>query len=316
MDHDNPLNAPRPSAPADDNPFGSAQPMSADLDYLLTPEPEASIGPIDVIGRTLHLLLTRPLALLGLIVASSAVFWTLTFVLTEMSSPITSLMTELGLRKLAVGFQAVFVGVLSWAASTIVQAPIVGAAIEAQTGRRDLLRSFFQRGVRHLPAVLGSVAAVVAISIAVLATALGAEALLIKLGGALPQGDFAFMLVVGAGSLVIGYLALRTLLGFSLVAPIVLVEELGAKAAVIRSWRLTAGNRYAIGFGILLPLLGLSIATVVVGSVAPTVAPWFNLSANLFLVLYATAMAPAAYVAFREFIDGVAPSKLLVKPGA
>jgi len=88
VSYDNPLNGPAPAAPsaASDDPFGGPRVAAPqDLEYLMTPEPERSIGPGDVVGRTLHLLITRPLALVGLMVASGAVYATLMLVFGEMS---------------------------------------------------------------------------------------------------------------------------------------------------------------------------------------------------------------------------------------
>jgi len=276
----------------------------------MTPEPERSVGPGDVVGRTLHLLVTRPLALVGLMLASGGVWWTLTLVFGEMSGSLRSVLAGSPLAAVADNVLAVVAAVVAWAASTVVQAPIVGAAIEARTGQRDLLGKFLQRGVRRLPAIAGAVGIVVVISIAVLVgMALGVMGL-VKVASFVP-GRYPPLLMVVGGSAVVFWFALRTLLAVSLAVPVVLVEGGNGLQAVGRSWSLTAGHRYAIAFGILLPIIAVIVMGMGVGMLVPELVHWYGLAVYLFMVLYATAMGPATYVAFREFIDDVQPDKLV-----
>ena len=301
VSYDNPLNGPAPAAPSA---------PSDDLEYLLTPEPERSIGPADVVGRTLHLLITRPLALVGLIVASGVVTWMLTMVFAEMSGSLRSVLGGSALHGVADKMLGVVAAIVAWAASTVVQAPVVGAAIEARTGQRGLLAMFLQRGVRRLPAMAGAVGIVVLISIAVLLGAFVGMLGVIKVAALVP-GFYPPMLLTIGGGAVLFWLSLRTLLGVSLAVPVVLVEGGNGLQAVKRSWTLTAGHRYAIAFGLVLPILAIFVLGIAVGLLAPQVTPWYGIVAYIFVVLYATAMAPATYVAFREFIDDVQPEKLL-----
>lgn len=317
MSYDNPLNGPAPaapSAPSDDphgDPFGGPRVAAPqDLEYLLTPEPERSIGPGDVVGRTLHLLITRPLALVGLMVASGAVYATLMLVFGEMSGSLRSLLGGSPLHGVAEKLLAVVAAVVAWAASTVVQAPVVGAAIEARTGQRDLLRKFLQRGMRRLPAIGNAVGLIVLISIAVLGGMAVGMYGLTKIAALVP-GRYPPMLLTVGGAAVIFWFALRTLLAVSLAVPVVLVEGGSGMEAVRRSWQLTAGHRYAIAFGIVLPIIAVIVIGIAAGMLAPQLAHWYGVGVYAFMVLYATAMGPATYVAFREFIDDVQPDKLL-----
>ena len=313
VSYDNPLNGPAPAAPSapSDDPFGGPRVAAPqDLEYLMTPEPERSIGPGDVVGRTLHLLIARPLALLGLMVASGAVYATLMLVSGEMSGSLRSLLGGSPLHGVAEKLLAVVTAVVAWAASTVVQAPIVGAAIEARTGQRDLLGKFLQRGMRRLPSIGNAVGLIILISIAVLGGMAVGMIGLVKVAALVP-GRYPPMLLTVGGAAVIFWFALRTLLAVSLAVPVVLVEGASGPQAVRRSWQLTAGHRYAIAFGIVLPIIAVIAIGVAVGMMAPQLAHWYGIGVYAFMVLYATAMGPATYVAFREFIDDVQPDKLL-----
>ncbi len=261
--------------------------------------PNEAIDVVYVMGRAAHLVGARFKVVLGVMLASMAVLALSGFIASGAGVEGATDLSNVPVAML-----------LAWILSLLLQAPLVGAAIEVHTERRDLPAEFFRRALSNLGALIG--ASLVVAIIAAVATTLGVflQMGLIKAIDALPLGFFG--LVLGfIGSVTILVLVLRFVTAFSLVVPIILVEGLGAGAALGRSWAMGWRNGSPIFLAVLLPALlaqgVLFLASFMPGFINIPVAIVLGIG----LALYNSTIVPAAYVVIREYNEGLNPAHLL-----
>ena len=118
--------------------------------------------------------------------------------------------------------------------------------------------------------------------------------------------------MVGAiGSLIVAAYALRTVAGFSLLVPVMLVERLEIGEAVGRAWMLGWRHGFAILSALLLPALLVQGIMYPTQFMPPWVGPSVGIVLGVGLVLYQTAVAPVTYVAIREYVEGLHPGRVM-----
>ena len=318
-----PLNASSPqsapSSPLSGSPL-SGSPLNAgpgaidpDLEYLMTPEPERQVGPMDIVGRVIRVLVRKPHVLILLALASAGLTL-LSAGLIEASDELLNPIAGLFQRTPMAGWLSATVGgLLSWGISMLVQAPVVGATIEASSDQapRGLLAEFLRRGFVHFFTVIAITSVTTLFYVVVIAVAVLALWLAMTVAGYLP-GSIVQLVFMLACMVTILFVSLRAMLGVSLGVPVVLVEETGVIQAMLRSWRLTNKNTYAIAFGAIIPVFAIALFGMLFGIVlGPQLMVYFSALATGVLLLYAMVYAPATYVVFREQIDHVRPEHLV-----
>ncbi|MCA9706765.1 MAG: hypothetical protein KDK70_13015 [Myxococcales bacterium] len=268
-------------------------------DDRFAPHPHDSIDVIYVIGRAAHLVAARPKEVVGVMLASLAIAGIL--VAGAMSAD------ALDAERSQVVLWAV---VLAWAFGLLLQAPLVGAAIEVHTERRGLALEFLRRGLARFGALLAASLAVLGIGAVV-----GSLGALVQWGlvagvARLPLG-FASVMVTFLGSLAVLLVVLRIVTAFSLVIPILLVEGLAPAEALRRSWQLGWPNGTPIYLALLLPALLAQFVLFLAGYLPLFISLPVAVVLVVGLSLYNSAIVPASYVVIREYVDGLDPARLL-----
>ena len=200
--------------------------------------------------------------------------------------------------------------ILSWAATLLMQTPLVGSAIEIHTNQRGLFSLFLGRGLAKIPQIIAAAIALVLISLAVLSLVFAMLMGVMAVGNAIPWSFVGFIVKAVAGGMVL-YGGLRVMVAFSLVAPVLVVEQLGVVDALRRSWSIGWRNAHAIFWAVLIPMLVLQAVLFLASFM-----PWYILYGVAIVgvglqSLYNASVVPVAYVAIREFVDGLHPMKLV-----
>ncbi|MCA9713409.1 MAG: hypothetical protein H6713_14310 [Myxococcales bacterium] len=310
---DAPQSAP-PSSPwgAPASPWGAPQDQpQADLEYLMTPEPERTVGPLDIVKLAVLVLVRKPHVLIVLALASFGV----ELVGARLGEQLGSLVEHLGglfdRTPMAAWLGVAVSGMMSWGVSLLFQGPLVGATIEASSDRapKRLLLEFLRRGLVNLKTVIAVTGLTTLYFLGVLIVAVLALRLVFLVGGFLP--GLAGLAFVVAGMVTILFYSIRFALGLSLGIPIVLVEETSAIGALRRSWSLTANNRYAIAFAAIIPIFAFVIGWLLLSVIALEALGLYLVCSAVGMLLYAMALGPATYVVFRDQIEGCRPDQLL-----
>ncbi len=309
-----PLNA-APGSPlnaAPGSPLNAGGPVNADLDYLLTPEPERTVGPLDIVKLAAYVLVRKPHVLLLLALASLGVEVVGALLGEQLDGVISSVGGLFDRTPMAAWLGVAASGMLSWGVSLIFQGPLVGATIEASDDRapKGLLLEFLRRGLVHLKTVIAVTGLTTAFFLGVLIAAVMALYVVFQIAALLPSGLIGLVFVV-ASMVTIFFYSVRFALGLSLGIPVVLTEETGAIGALRRSWTLTSGNRYAIAFAAVIPIFAFFIGGMLLSVIAIEAMPLYGMISAVGVLLYSMALGPAAYVVFRGQIEGVRPDQLL-----
>ncbi|MEX1367714.1 MAG: hypothetical protein AB1Z98_31590 [Nannocystaceae bacterium] len=288
-----------------------APPTSEDeTDYMFAAHPRESIDAAYVFGRAVELVGQRPREVIGIAAASVLLSWALLFGLLALGVLGNSLWAAAGVDDVMHPLGIIVLLVIGWAAALLLQAPLVGSAIELHSEQRGLFAVLLSRGMSRLPQLMVASAIVIAVVIAVSTVAMALIAAVVALAALIPWGVVQVMLAF-VGSLVIAAYALRTIAGFSLLVPVMLVEQLEGSEALRRSWAIGWRHGFAIISALVLPAL------LVQAVLFPTqFMPWYiglgmSIVLGVGLALYNTAVVPVTYVAIREFVEGLHPGRVM-----
>jgi len=272
-------------------------------DDRFAPHPDQPIDVVYVIGRAAHLVGARLRVVASVMLAS--------LVVAALAALVVS---ALGQTELLTIDNVLVAMLVTWLLGLVLQAPLVGAAIEVHTERRDLAMVFLRRGLANIGPLLAASGAVTVIGAVVFTVAAFLQIGLVMGLNRLPL-DFVGIMLAFIGSVMILALALRVVTAFSLVMPIILVEGRPVGEALGRSWEIGWPNGSPIFLAVLLPAL-LGQGVLFLSSFMPE---FIHLPVGivlaLLLALYNSAVVPAAYVVIREYNDGLDPAHLLRAPG-
>lgn len=279
-------------------------------DDRFVPHPGHSIDAVYVIARGFELILARPLQVMGVMAASVVVSGLLLFGLVSLGFIENMLFHAAGIDGLHHPGAMMVLVVLGWACALLLQAPLVGSAIEVHTQRRGLHAEFLRRGLAHMGALVVTGLAVLGISIAVVALAVVLQVLVVMITELVPWMVVMVMLRF-AGFVAVVVFALRVITAFGLVVPVVVVEQLPPAEALRRAWALGWPNSFPMLLAFLLPLLVTQGVLYVLNFLPGFISIPSNLVLGVGLALYESVLVPVAYVAIREYVDGIDPGRLV-----
>lgn len=276
-------------------------------DDRFAPHPGETIDTVYVIARAVDLVLARPREVLGVMLASVVISAIL--LLPVVSFDVLGLA---GLEEPMHPARLTVILVLGWACGLLLQAPLVGSAIEVHTTRRGLFLQFLRRGTAHLPQLMLASLAVLGITVVTLAAAGALVAAVIATTAFVPW-DFVTLMLRVAGMVAVMVVAMRVITAFALVVPVIVVERLAPGDALRRAWTLGWPNSFPILMALLLPSILAQIVLFVTGFMPATVMITAAVVLGLALAIYQSVVAPVAYIAIREYVDGIDPARLLAR---
>jgi len=283
-------------------------------DDRFAPHPGQRIDAVYVIARGFELVFSRPVPVIGVMLASLVLSGLLLFALVAVGMLDNALFAAVGIEGAAHPAAAMVLLVLGWACALLLQAPLVGSAIEVHTLRRGLHVEFLRRGLARMGDLVGAGLAMLVISTAVLAAATLAYLLVVTVTAFIPWEVVVVMLRV-AGFVAVVVLALRVITALGLAVPVIVVEQLPTADALRRAWALGWPNSFPMIMAFLLPALVVQGVLYVFDFMPPWLAIPVNLVLGLGLALYESVLVPVAYVAIREYVDGLDPQRLVSQGG-
>jgi hypothetical protein len=263
-----------------------------------------------VIGGGFELILARPLPVLGVLVASLLLSGSFGFGLVSLGLVENALFGAVGVEGVTHPGAMMVLLVLGWACGLLLQAPLVGSAIEVHTQRRGLHEEFLHRGLARMGDLVVSGLAVLGISAVKLRVAVVLQLVVVKLTAFVPWQVVMVMLRV-AGFVTIVVAALRVITSFALVVPVIVVEQLPAADALRRAWALGWPNSFPMLMAFLLPVLVIQGVMFVAFYLPAFISIPVGLVLGLGLAAYESVLVPVAYVAIREYVDGIDPERLV-----
>lgn len=279
-------------------------------DDRFVPHPGQSIDAVYVIARGFELILARPFQVFGVMAASVVLSGVLLFGLASLGFVENMLFHAAGIDGLHHPGAMMVLVVLGWACALLLQAPLVGSAIEVHTQRRGLHAEFLRRGLAHMGDLVVTGLAVLGISFAVIVVAVVLQVVVVMVTELVPWMVVMVMLRF-AGLLAIVVFTLRVITAFGLVVPVVVVEQLPPAAALRRAWALGWPNSFPLLLAFLLPLLVTQGVLYVLNFLPGFISIPSNLVLGVGLALYESVLVPVAYVAIREYVDGIDPGRLV-----
>jgi hypothetical protein len=247
---------------------------------------------------------------LGVMAASVAVSGALLFALVSLGLVENALFAAVGIDAVSHPGAMMVLVVLGWACALLLQAPLVGSAIEVHTQRRGLHAEFLRRGIAHLGDLVVTGLAVLGICLVVVAVAVVLQLVVVTITGLVPWLVVMVMLRF-AGFMAVMVYALRLITAFGLVVPVVVVEQLAPAAALRRAWALGWPNSFPMLLAFVLPVLVIQGVLFVLNYLPGFIAIPSNLVLGIGLALYESVLVPVAYVAIREYVDGIDPGRLV-----
>lgn len=263
--------------------------------------PGQPIDVVYVIGRAAHLVGARPREVVAVMLASLGIAGILVLGVTSAGA--------LGEDRSWVMLLTVL---LAWSFGLLLQAPLVGAAIEVHTEQRGLALQFLRRGLARFGHLFVASLAVIFIVGVVSAAAFALQMGLVLVIASLPLGFVGVMLTF-IGSVALLVIAMRIITAFSLVVPIILIEGLEPALALRRSWEVGWPNGTPIFLALLLPALLAQFVLFLAGFMPAFISIPAAIVLGLALALYNSAVIPTAYVVIREFVHGKDPALLLAR---
>lgn len=301
--------APPPSASPRRKATAAATPGLPDDDRFV-PHPGQSIDAVYVIARGFELILARPWQVLGVMAASVVVSGALLFALVALGLVENALFAAVGIDGISHPGAMMVLVVLGWACALLLQAPLVGSAIEVHTQRRGLHAEFLRRGLAHLGDLVVTGLAVLGLCLVVVIAAVVLQLAVVMITELVPWLVVKVMLRFAGITAVMVY-ALRVITAFGLVVPVVVVEQLAPAAALRRAWALGWPNSFPMLLAFLLPVLVTQGVLFVLNYLPGFISIPSNLVLGVGLALYESVLVPVAYVAIREYVDGIDPGRLV-----
>ncbi len=295
-----------PAAPAELEPESD--------DDRFAPHRGQTIDAVYVIGRAVELIIARPREVVGVMLASVALAGALLFALGAVGVINNPLWTAVGIDGVMHPVSLIALVVLGWSCALLLQTPLVGSAIEVHANRRGLHAEFMRRGMASFSTLVLASLAMLGISAVVITIALALQLAVIQLASLIPV-PFVMVIVTFVGMVVILVTALRVITAFSLVVPIIVVEGLPLRDALQRSWAIGWPNSFPMFLALVLPTLVVEALMFIVGFLPAFVSIPFAVVAATGVALYDSVLVPVAYVAIREYVDGLDPARLAARPG-
>ncbi len=283
-------------------------------DDRFTPHPGQRIDAVYVIARGAELVIARPLPVLAVLLASAVLSGLLLLALVAAGAMSNPLVAAVGIDGTTHPAAILLLFVLGWAGSLLLQTPLVGSAIEIHTARRGLHAEFLQRGLARMGDLVTAGLAMLGLCAGVLVAGVLAQLLVVTITSLIPWLVVAVMLQV-AGLVMVVTTCLRIITCFGLVVPVIVVEQRPASEALRRAWALGWPSSTALLLGFLLPALVVQGMLYVFGFLPAFISIPVTLVLGLGLAAYQAALVPAAYVAIREYVDGLDPGQLLARGG-
>lgn len=293
-----------PSPRAKGSRAATSAPGADPHDDRFAPHPGESIDTVYVVARAVDLIGARPRQVLGVVLACLVLSAVVILPLLALD-----VLGAAGLPHAMHPASFTVLLVLGWAAGLLLQTPLVGAAIEVHTTRRGLFLEFLRRGTAQLPDLLVAGLAVLGITVLVLAVC-GALVAGVGAIAALLPWEFVTLMVSFAATVALLLVALRVITAFALVIPVLVVEQLPPGPALRRSWALGWPNGWSILMALLLPAILVQGVLFVAGFLPAIVGVIAGVVLGLALAVYHSVVAPVAYVAIREYVDGIDPARL------
>ncbi|MCX4246506.1 hypothetical protein [Paraliomyxa miuraensis] len=281
-------------------------PPSGDDDRF-APHPGQSIDTVYVIARAVDLIGARPREVLGVMLLGLVVSTVLLFPMV-----LLDVFGSAGIEGPTHPARLTALSVLAWVCGLLLQAPLVGSAIEVHTTRRGLFLEFFRRGSARLSSLLVASLGALVVTIVTFALVGALIAVVVMVTAPIPW-DFVALILRVIGIVALSVVAFRVITSFSLVVPVVVVERLGPGEALRRAWTLGWPNSFPMLMALILPLLLAQALLFITGFMPPIVMTVTGLVLGLSLSVYQSVLAPVAYVAIREYVDGLDPASLLAR---
>jgi hypothetical protein len=280
-------------------------------DDRFSPHPGQSIDAIYVIARGFELIVARPGPVIGVLLASAVVSGVLLFALVALGVVENALFTSLGITGPEHPAAMMLLLVLGWSCALLLQAPLVGSAIEVNTQqRRGLHMEFLRRGLARLGDLVLAGLAVLGISLAVLVAAVLLQVLVAKISSFVPWQLVRVMLGV-AGFVAVTIAALRVINALALVVPVIVVEQLPAPVALRRAWVLGWPNSMPMLMAFVLPVVTFQGVLHVLSFLPGFISIPATIIIDVGMTLYLSVLVPVSYVAIREYVDGIDPERLV-----
>jgi hypothetical protein len=278
-------------------------------DDRFSPHPGQSIDAIYVIARGFELIVARPGPVIGVLLASAVVSGVLLFALVTLGVVENALFTSLGITGPEHPAAMLLLLVLGWSCALLLQAPLVGSAIEVNTQRRGLHMEFLRRGLARLGDLVLAGLAVLGISFVALMVAVALQLAVVWITSVVPWQVVQVMLRL-AGTVVVMVVALRIIYAFGLVAPVIVVEQLPARDALRRAWALGWPNSFPMLTAFALPVVTFQGILYVFSYLPGFISIPVTIIIDVGMILYLSVLMPVSYVAIREYVDGIDPDRL------
>lgn len=283
-------------------------------DDRFAPHRGHSIDAVYVIARAVELIIARPREVLAVMFASVVLAGLLLLALGAVGITNNPLWTAVGIDGVMHPASLIALLVLGWSCALLLQTPLVGSAIEVHTSRRGLHAEFLRRGIASFSSLVVASLAMLALSAVVITVALVLQLAVIKLTGLIPV-PFIVVMLQFASMVAILVTAVRVITALSLVVPVIVVERLPTADALRRSWAIGWPNSFPMFVALVLPTLLVQALLFVVGFLPAYIAIPFSVVAGLGVALYQSVIVPVAYVAIREYVDGLDPGHLVAPRG-
>lgn len=298
--------APKPSGPRRKAPTATA---GLPEDDRFSPHPGQSIDAVYVIARGFELIAARPGPVIGVLLASTVVSGILLFALVALGLVENALFSALGITGPTHPAAMLLLLVLGWSCALLLQAPLVGSAIEVNTQRRGLHVEFLRRGLARLGDLVLAGLAVLGISLVVLVVAVVLQLLVVKISAFVPWLVVMVMLRF-AGFVAVTIAALRVINAMALVVPVIVVEQLPAPDALRRAFTLGWPNSFPMLMAFVLPVVTFQGILHVLSYLPGFISIPATIIIDVGMTLYLSVLVPVSYVAIREYVDGIDPDRL------
>jgi hypothetical protein len=279
-------------------------------DDRFAPHPGRSIDAVYVMAGGFELIFARPWQVLGVMLASVVLSGLLLFGLVSVGVVENALFAALGIDGPKHPAAMMLLIVLGWAGGLLMQTPLVGSAIEVYTRRRGLHAEFLRRGLARMGDLVASGLAVLCISALVIVVGVVLYLVIVELTEFVPWQVVVVMLRF-AGFVAIIVAALRVITTLALVVPVIVVEQLPTADALRRAWALGWPNSFPMLLAFLLPLLVVQGVLLVFSYLPGFISIPVSIVLGTGLALYESVLVPVAYVAIREYVDGLDPERLV-----